>query len=270
MVGVTAGADRERLAATFDSAAELYQSARPEYPAELYEHLLHVTGLAPSAHLLEVGCATGKATIPLAKRGFRITCIEPGAALAAQARDNLAGFDVQVVESRFEDWEPMQESFAMLYAATSWHWVDPDVRCQKAADVLIPGGYLCVWGAVHVIPYEGDRFFEEIQEIYDEIGEGLPPGNPLPRPGELPDDRAEIESSGLFEVLDVRQYDWETRYDAEGYIELLNTFSGHIAMKDWQRARLYGEIRRRLSRRPDGRLRRHWGGVLHISRLRHV
>jgi SAM-dependent methyltransferase len=262
------GADRERLGSTFDSAADLYQSARPEYPAELYEHLLEVTGLAPRARLLEVGCATGKATVPLAKRGFRITCLEPGPALAARARANLAGFDVQVIESRFEDWEPLPDRFAMLYAATSWHWVDPEVRYRKAAEVLAPGGYLCVWGAGHVIPYAGDGFFEEIQEIYDEIGEGLPPGTPVPRPGELPDDRVDIESSGVFEVLEVRQYDWETSYDAEGYIELLKTFSGHIAMEDWQRERLYGEIRRRLSLRPDGRLRRHWGGVLHISRLR--
>ncbi|MHB8340253.1 MAG: class I SAM-dependent methyltransferase [Mycobacteriales bacterium] len=30
-----------------------------------------------------------------------------------------------------------------------------------------------------------------------------------PRPGELPDDRTEIEACGLFEVLAVRQFDWE-------------------------------------------------------------
>lgn len=57
-------------------------------------------------------------------------------------------------------------------------------------------------------------------------------------------------------------------YDAEGYIDLLNTFSGHIAMQDWQRDRLYGEIHRRLGNRPGGRLRRHWGGVLHVARRR--
>lgn len=32
--------------------------------------------------------------------------------------------------------------------------------------------------------------------------------------------------------------------------------------------RLYGEIRRRLAERPDGRLRRHWNSVLHIARRR--
>jgi len=53
----------------------------------------------------------------------------------------------------------------------------------------------------------------------------------LPRPHELDDDRGDIEGGGLFEVVDVEQYDWEIVYDADGYIDLLNTFSGPIAME---------------------------------------
>ncbi len=66
---------------TFDSAADLYQQARPEYPEQLYNTLIDAVGLTSGDELLEVGCATGKATLPLARRGFRITCLEPGAAL---------------------------------------------------------------------------------------------------------------------------------------------------------------------------------------------
>lgn len=259
-------ANRERLAGTFDRAAALYQQARPEYPSALYERLLEVTRLAPPTQLLEVGCATGKATLPLAHLGFRMTALEPGATLAAAARANLADYDVDVVEARFEDWEPDGAVFGLVFAATAWHWVDPAVRYSKAAAVLRPGGHLALWGASHVLPHGGDPFFEEIQEVYDEIGEGLPSGWVSPRPGELPDNRGEIEASGLFEVIETRQYDWETIHDAESYIDLLNTFSGHIEMADWQRDRLYGEIRRRLAERPDGQLRRHWGGVLQIAR----
>ena len=259
---------RERLAATFDDAAAVYQRARPEYPTALYERLLDVTGLVPPSRLLEVGCATGKATLPLAGLGFRITALEPGGALAAAARANAKGYDVEVIETRFEDWQPEGRVFDMVFAATAWHWVDPSVRYSKAAAVLRPSGYLAIWGAGHVIPYDGDPFFEEIQEIYDEIGEGLPLGSVVPRPGELADEVDEIEASGYFDVLEVRQYDWETVHTAESYIDLLNTFSGHIAMEPWQRDRLYGEIQRRLAEREDGRLRRHWGGVLQIARLR--
>jgi SAM-dependent methyltransferase len=262
--------DRELLGRTFDRASDHYQRARPEYPVELFDRLLEVTRVQPSGRLLEIGCATGKATLPLAQRGFRITCVEMGPALVAAARRNLAGFDrVEIVEGRFEDWRADSEPYAMVFAATAWHWIDPRVRYTKAAEVLGSRGQLAFWDAGHVIPHGGDPFFEEIQEIYDEIGEGLAPDAALPRPGELEDRRREIEESGLFDVLHISEFDWETIYDADGYIDLLNTFSGHIAMEDWQRARLYGEIRRRLGERRDGRLRRHWGGVLHVAQLPH-
>ena len=66
---------------------------------------------------------------------------------------------------------------------------------------------------------------------------------------------------------------WERRYTADEYIALLDTFSGHIAMGEAKRARLYGEIRRRLAERADGTLRRHpvrrhWLAILHVARRR--
>ncbi len=264
---VWSDAERERLRETFDRAAEIYHRVRPDYPEALFDDLIALAGLAPGDQLLEVGCATGKATLPLARRGFRITCVELGAELAAVARRNLAGFDVAVVEGRFEDWQP-EGPVSLVFAATAWHWVDPDVRYRRAADALRPGGHLALWAQEHVFPDGGDPFFREIQEVYEEIGEGLPDGAARPRPGELGDNRAGIEDSGLFDVVAVRQYDWERVYTAEEYIGLLGTFSGHLSMASWQRDRLYGEIRRRLAQRPDRSVRRHWGTVLHVARRR--
>jgi len=257
---------RERLASTFDRASALYQQARPDYPEALFDHLFAVTGLEAGCRILEIGCATGKATLPLARRGLRVTALEPGSALAAEARRNLSGFDVSVIEARFEDWVPSGQLFDAVAAATAWHWIDPTVGYRRAAGVLRPGGWLALWAATQVIPYDGDPFFEELQPVYDEIGEGLEPDAVTPRPGELPDLGHDIEAGGWFEVVDTVQYDWEIRYDADGYIALLDTFSGHIVMEAWQRDRLYGEIRRRLAARGDGILRRHWGALVHVAR----
>ena len=257
--------ERERLRETFDRVAESYDRVRPEYPEALFDDLVAATGLVAGDRVVEVGCATGKATRPMAQRGFRVTCVELGPELAAVARANLAGFDVEVVQGRFEDWRP-DEPTSLVYAATAWHWVDPAVRYLRAWKVLRPGGHLAIWAATHVFPDGGDPFFDEIQNVYDEIGEGMPAGTARNRPGELPDEREDIEASGLFEVVAVRQYGWERAYGAEEYIELLSTFSGHLLMADWQRERLYGEIRRRLARRPDRPVRRGWGAVLNVAR----
>ncbi|HET9971528.1 MAG TPA: class I SAM-dependent methyltransferase [Streptosporangiaceae bacterium] len=265
---------RERLRQTFGQAAERYDRARPEYPEALFDDLVALAGLSPGDRLIEVGCATGKATRPLARRGFRITCVELGAELAAVARQNLAGFEVEIVRRPFEEWQPPEpastdpastEPASLVYAATAWHWIDPAVRYQRAWQALRPGGHLALWAAEHVFPEGGDTFFEEFDDIYDEIGEGDPPSRLRLRPGELPDDRAGIEASGLFEVTAVRHYDWEQAYSAEEYIELLSTFSGHIAMAEWKRQRLFGEVRRRLALRRDHSLRRGWGTVLHVA-----
>jgi SAM-dependent methyltransferase len=259
--------DRERLREGFDVAADLYHAARPDYPDELVDALVALAGLWPGDRLLEVGCATGKATLPLARRGYRITCIELGARLAQVARRHLAGFpDVEVVHGSFEAWDPtMSAPFDLVFAATAWHWLDPEVRYARAWQALRPGGHLALWSATHVFPDDGDPFFREIQPVYDEIGEGLPADAAWPRPGELDDHRDEIERTGMFTDVHVRHVDWETVMDADRYIALLDTFSGHIAMRPWQRDRLYGEIRRRLGERPSGRVRRHWGAVLHVA-----
>lgn len=262
-------ADRERLRKTFDVVAGDYQEARPEYPDSLYSALLTMTGVRPEADALcEVGSASGKATLPLARRGFAITCVELGAALAAEARRNLAAFArVTVVNADFEVWPPPAgETFGLVFAATAWHWIDPAVKYRKAASLLRPGGHLAFWEAVHVIPDDGDPFFTEIQHVYDSIGEGLPDGWVTHTAETLPSITDEITDSGLFDEVTIRRFGWEIRYDADSYIRLLDTFSGHIEMAGWQRRRLYGEIRRLLALRPDGLVRRHWGAVLHVAR----
>ena len=267
MVDQVAG--RERLRRTFDAVAGDYHDARPEYPDSLYAALLALTGVRPAADALcEVGSASGKATLPLARRGFAITCVELGPALAAEARRNLAAFErVTVVNADFETWPPPAgERFGLVFAATAWHWIDPAVKYRKAASLLRPGGHLAFWEAAHVIPGDGDPFFREIQDVYDEIGAGMPGDWVSPTVETLPSFESEIAATGLFSGTTVRRFQWEIRYPAADYIRLLATFSGHIAMEPWQRDRLYGEIRRRLALRPDGLVRRHWGGVLHVAR----
>ena len=264
------GSERERLRQTFDAVAADYQQARPEYPPGLYDTLVALTAIQPEKDALcEVGSASGKATLPLARRGFAITCVELGAALAAEARRNLASFGrVTVVNADFETWQPPDgERFGLVFAATAWHWIDPAVKYRRSASLLRPGGHLAFWEAAHVRPDGGDPFFEEIQDVYDEIGSGVPDGTVFATPDTLQSHEAEIAASGLFSPAAIRRFDWEIRYAAEEYIALLETFSTNLSMQPWQRERLYGEIRRRLAQRPDGILRRHWGAVLHVARV---
>jgi SAM-dependent methyltransferase len=251
---------------TFDSAADLYEAARPSYPTQLFDDLVELAELKPGDRLLEIGCATGKATRPLLERGFSVVCVEMGAQLAERARRNLDGLPAEIHVEPFETWDGEGETFDLVYAATAWHWVDPAIRYRKAHRLLRHSGYLAFWSARHAFPEGFDPFFSEIQEVYDAIGESHAGDWPPPPPDEVTDNSAEIEASGLFAEIEVRRYVWETSYTSDQYLALLNTFSGHIAMETAKREHLYSEIRQRIGQRPDPRVRRHWHAILHVAR----
>ena len=253
---------------TFDTAAGIYDAARPEYPPELYDDLVAQTQLTPGTELLEIGCASGKATRPLLERGFSVLCVELGEQLAERASRNLGGLPFSVEVSAFETWTPPARRFELVYAATAWHWLDPAVAYPAAHSVLKPGGHLAFWAAEHAFPEDFDPFFAEIQDVYDEIGESREGEWPPARPEDVPDASAEIGESGVFDTVAITRYVWERRYTAEEYIALLTTFSGHIAMAPDKRGYLFEQVRERVRRRPDGRIRRHWLAVLHVARRR--
>jgi SAM-dependent methyltransferase len=196
---------REPLRRTFDTAADLYEAARPSYPKELFDDVAELAGLEPGDPVLEIGCATGKATRSMLERGFSVVCVEMGRQLAEHARRNLAGLPVEIHVAPFEDWEGELGAFKLVYAATTWHWIDPEVRYRKAHRLLRSGGHLALWSALHAFPAGFDRFFSEIQEVYDAIGESHPGEWPPPSPEEVPDETAEIEASGLFADVVQRQ-----------------------------------------------------------------
>ena len=250
------------LGMIFDEAASSYHRARPRYPAELFDALDDAVGGLSGCRVLEIGPATGVATEDLVARGAVVSAIEPGAALAAVWASQ---FGDDVIVAGFEDVVPT-EAHDLVVAATCWHWLDPDRRAQLAAEHLRVGGVLAIWSASHVFPADVDPIFDELQHVYDEIGEGQSASFVPPTVDDLPDLSDELVACGRYGEVTTATFQWEIRYDADGYIDLLDTFSGHLAMTDAQRTRLYGEIRHRLAERPDGLLRRHWGARLHLAR----
>jgi hypothetical protein len=142
------------------------------------------------------------------------------------------------------------------------------VRYEKAAELLKPGGRLAVIDAEHAFPKDTDPFFFEIQDVYNEISEdpAWHDAWPPPLPEDVEDMRDEFEGSGMFEDFRSRRYVWEVMYSADAYIDLLNTFSDHIASTPQQREYLYRNVRERIEARPDKQVRRHWLAILNVAR----
>jgi SAM-dependent methyltransferase len=238
---------RELRRATFDRAAELYDRARPAYPDELIDDVVGLAGLGPRSRVVEIGCGTGKATLPLAGRGLRITCVELGASLAAIAQRKLALFPgVQIVNADFETWRPERADYDAVVAFTAFHWIPPELRYLSVAAVLREGGALAVAMVHHVLPEGADPFFLEVQADYDAVGRG---GDPPGPPGEVEGFGAEMEASGLFRVAAERRYQWDVEYTADAYVDVLGTYSDHLMQEDETRERLFDLIRARIGDR---------------------
>lgn len=258
---------RLRRAATFNEIAELYDRGRREIPETVLNDLFSQTGVNPAhAEVLELGCGTGQATLPLARRGCRIVALEMGVNLAEIARRKTSVFrDVQVHNTRFEDWKAADRTFDLVFATNAWHWFDPASRSTRAAAALRPGGFLAFTKVHHVFPEGYDPIFLEIQSCYEEAGLARLTWPP-PALGEIEDSRAELEHCGYFDVIKVLRRLETEDFSADEYIALMATASDHRLMDPAKRDWLFAEMRRLIDARPGQRVRKHNLTILHIAR----
>ncbi|MFG1807779.1 class I SAM-dependent methyltransferase [Streptomyces sp. NPDC049040] len=261
---------RVRLSQTFDEDAELYDRTRPGYPPELYDDLAEFAGACPGSRVLEIGCGTGQATVPLAERGCRITAVEAGPSMAAIARRNLNGAaGVEIVTADFESWPLPEESFDVVFAATAFHWIDPAVRMAKAAEALHPDGALAVVRTQHVRGGT-EEFFVEVQRCYERFDPDTPPGLRPPEAADIDgsDHAQEVLQSGAFGPTVFRRYEQDLTYTTPEYLRLLQTYSGHRALSAAARSGLLGCIAGLIDGRYGGRVTKRYLIDLAVSHRR--
>ena len=223
--------DRNLLRSTFDQAAELYDRARPGYPAALFDDLAELTSIGPGSRVLEIGPGTGQATLPLAERGCAVVAVELGVDLAAVARRNLAGFPrVEVVTAAFEAWPLPAEPFDLVLAATAFHWIDPSVRVVKVADALRPDGSLATITTEHIAGGD-ESFFAEVQDCYVRWDSDTPVALSLKPAIDIPSAHYGLDRSDRFGPATFRRYESDRSYTTASYIDLLLTYSGHRALE---------------------------------------
>jgi SAM-dependent methyltransferase len=242
----------------FDRDAATYEAVRPSYPAALVDDVVALARLSPGARVLEVGSGTGQATRLFLARGFAVTAVEAGPSLAAATR--ALGADVRV--GRFEELA-LEGGWPLVYAATSWHWIDAARGYARARELLVPGGALAVFWNEHVRGADDVGFFDATQDLYEAAGMGrfrLRPST------ELRDRTPDLVASGDFGDVVRGQYPWHADYDARTYARLLGTYSDHLRLPDDTRAQLLDGIAALIDARFGGAIRKHYVADLYVAR----
>jgi len=255
---------RRELRAGFDQAAEDYQRTRPVLPPRLFDDLTGIAGLGSADRVVEIGCGTGQATVPLAERGLAVTAVELGASLAAVARRRLAAYpSARVVTSSFEDWEPEGAPFDAVTAFSSLHWIDPRLRYAKPAGLLRPDSFFGVAGCPWARPAGLGRFWTDVQQDYRAVGYA---GDPPPPAEQIGPWHFPPEAGAFFEEVAALRYPFSVVYSAGDYLAILATQSGTRALGETRSAEFLRRVRNRLESLDVSRLTATFVGLLTIGR----
>lgn len=161
---------RRRL---FSSDVAAYDTGRPGYPARVYELLEQVCGLGTGSRVLEIGPGTGQATGDLLRHGATVTAVELGAEMASALKAKYPGHDLSVEVGAFEEVSLDCDSFDLIVAATSFHWIPPETGIPRCADLLRPGGWLALWWNYFGDPDRPDPFRDAVMPIFEELAPSL-------------------------------------------------------------------------------------------------
>jgi SAM-dependent methyltransferase len=261
------------LKTTFNTATERYHAHRPNYPAALFEKLITDTKLTDSSQLLEIGPGTGQATKPLAEKGYAITAVELGDELAEKAREVLADFpNVEIITGAYEEVDLPKNHFDLVYSATAFHWIQPEVKFTKTHKLLKPGGYLALIHTEHVSDEAGDIFFHVSKPLYQKYQGANTPVRMQDddfTPPKLKDLRPpEKIDEDLFSLESFTVFPMELSYTSQEYIDLLATYSPQLAMPEERRTAFLTGLKELIDKDFGGHMTKQYGMTLTVAKRR--
>jgi SAM-dependent methyltransferase len=239
---------------TFNQVALDYDAVRPLYPQAMFDDILVLSRLPEDGQIIEVGCGSGQATLPFARQGYQMLCLDIGPDLLKLAAHKCQAFpQVRFVCDSFEDWQPGEDRFDLLLSATAFHWIPPEVGYPKATRLLKDTGSIAlIW---NYLPRPFPSFFLDAQEIYSRLLPDWTDPSLGPSLDEnIQETETQINQSGLFAPVAVRRYPWSKDYTTAEYLTLLNTYSDHYILDPDVKVPLFKEIGTLIDDKYNGRI----------------
>jgi SAM-dependent methyltransferase len=234
------GKDLEQRRGWYSPAAEAYQQCRPRYPQAIIDRVVEIAQLSTTSTLLEVGCGPAIATPAFAKLGYRL------------AQQTCASYpNVELQNCSFEEWELQPHGFDAVLAASSFHWIPPEVGYPKAAQALRPDGKLILLWNKELQPRP--EVYEQLQVVYQSCAPSLVRAyEDRTTQAAILDEMGQMAiSSGYFTNMQSGHLEVEVTYSVDQYLMLLNTYSPHLKLDPQQKEMLFAGLRKVLMQTGD-------------------
>ena len=232
---------------TFNTQAERYERLRPGYVTELYEEIFRHVKLDETSNVVEVGIGGGQATEPVLKTGCRLTAVEYGDKLAEICRRKFAAYpNFQAVTCKFEDYPAEDNACDLIFSASAFHWIPEEIGYPKVFRMLKPGGVFARFANHPFKDKSRPGMHEALQAVYALYMPGSLAPNEYSR--EQAASRAQIAARYGFTDISHHLYHRTRDFTAAQYVELLGTYSDHIAIEEKTRGRFFGGIEAAINR----------------------
>lgn len=228
----------------FKSVITDYEAARPGYPDALFRDILAYSDRTERKDILEIGAGPGQASDYFTREGFQLTALEISQEQVEYLENKYADHpNFKAGCSRFEQFTSDDETFDLIFSATAFHWIAPEVGYPKAYRLLRRGGVLAVFWHLASILEPQTGMLQQIRAIYREIAPELD--------DYLDGDAAEalhqlrlsqIATDHLFQDPVSRVYHWNDVYTTQRYLQLMNSYSDFHSISPEKREAIQTQV----------------------------
>jgi ubiquinone/menaquinone biosynthesis C-methylase UbiE len=217
-------------ARAFEQVADVYERARPGYPAEAVAWIARELDLRDGRAVLDLAAGTGKLTRSLVETGARVIAVEPGDAMLAELRRVLP--DVETLRGAAEAIPLPDDSVDAVTVGQGFHWFRHDEAVSELHRVLRPGG------AVALIWNTRDQESPLQREVSELITAFIPRDRPP-----VGHSAQALEASELFGPVEMRSFPFSQQLDADGLVGRIASVSFVAAASAERRAALERRLR---------------------------
>ena len=244
---------------TFDTVASKYEKFRPGYVEELYRAIFNYISIDDKSNVVEIGSGGGQATGTILKTGCKLTAVECGEHFSDLLLKKFKGYpDFSVVTAKFEDVQLETNAYDFVFSASAFHWIPEEIGYEKVFSILRKGGVFARF-ANHPYRDKGNPILsQEIDDIYEEYYYKYHNKKRKPLVEYTQEDAKELAQVATrygFTDIQYALFYRERIFNAKEYIELLGTYSDHIAIEESIRKKFFSKIEEAIN---------HHGGTITI------